>query len=115
MKISSYFVTLIFNIILGIGLVIAITTYKITANTEFVLSGAFAYIVALFVSLAIKVVDQREKVVILRLCKFRSLKDLGLFFIIPVIDTLPYRKECNSQNLRWGISKHFLVIAINNY
>jgi uncharacterized membrane protein (UPF0136 family) len=115
MRISSSFATLIFNIIIGIGLVIAVTTYRVTANTEFVLNGAFAYVVALFVSFAIKDVEQREKVVILPLYKFRSLKDLELFFIIPVIDTVPYRKECSTQNLLWGISEHFLVIAINNH
>ncbi len=42
-------------------------------------------------------------------------KDLALFFIIPVIDTISDRKEYSTQNLRWGIREHFLVIAINNY
>jgi len=115
MRISSSFATLIFNIIFGIGLVITFTTYRVTVNTKFVLIGAFTYVVALFVSLAFKVVDQREKLVILRLCKFRSLKDPGLFFIIPVIDTISYLKECSTQNLRWGIREHFLVKAINNH
>ena len=82
MRKSSSFAALIFIIIFGIGLVIAFTTYRVTANTESVFIGAFAFVVALFVSLAIKVADQWEKVVILRLGKFRSLKGRGLFFII---------------------------------
>ena len=38
--------------------------------------------------LAIKVVDQWEKVAVLRFGRFRALKGPGLFFIIPVVDTL---------------------------
>ena len=41
-------------------------------------------------SLAIKVADQWDKAVILRLGKFRSLQGPGLFFIIPVIDSIAY-------------------------
>jgi regulator of protease activity HflC (stomatin/prohibitin superfamily) len=40
--------------------------------------------------LGIKVADQWERVVIFQLGKFRSLKGPGLFFIIPVIDAIPY-------------------------
>ncbi len=38
--------------------------------------------------LAIKVVDQWEKVAVLRFGRFRGLKGPGIFFIIPVVDTL---------------------------
>jgi len=48
------------------------------------------FFVALVVSNSIKVANQWEKVVVLRLGHFRSLKGPGLFFIIPVIDTIPY-------------------------
>jgi regulator of protease activity HflC (stomatin/prohibitin superfamily) len=44
----------------------------------------------LVVSSAIQVADQWDKVVILRLGHFHSLKGPGLFFIIPMIDTIPY-------------------------
>lgn len=53
--------------------------------------GVFAFVFALFVSLAIIVADQWERAVILRLGKFRSLKGPGLFLIIPIIDAIPYR------------------------
>jgi regulator of protease activity HflC (stomatin/prohibitin superfamily) len=89
MRKSSSFAVLIFIIIFGIGLVIAFTAYKVMANTESVLIGAVAFIIALFVSLSVKVADQWERVVILRLGKFRSLKGPGLFLIIPVIDNNP--------------------------
>ena len=55
-------------------------------NVQSAWIGVIAFVVALVVSLAIKVADQWDKAVILRLGKFRSLKGPGLFFIIPVID-----------------------------
>jgi regulator of protease activity HflC (stomatin/prohibitin superfamily) len=52
--------------------------------------GGVAFVIALLLSLPIKIADQWEKVVVLRLGKFRALKGPGLFFIIPIIDTIPY-------------------------
>jgi regulator of protease activity HflC (stomatin/prohibitin superfamily) len=50
--------------------------------------------VALFLgavsSSAVRVADQWSKAVVLRLGKFRALEGPGLFFIIPLIDTIPY-------------------------
>jgi SPFH domain / Band 7 family len=90
MRKTSLFGALIFIVILGIGGILAFTTFKITANIESAWIGAAAFVIALIVSLAIKVADQWERVVILRLGKFRSLEGPGLFFIIPVIDAIPY-------------------------
>ena len=80
---TSSFAALIFIVILGIG---AGLTYAVNA----VWIGIITVVIAVVVSAAIKVADQWEKVVILRLGKFRSLKGPGLFFIIPIIDTIPY-------------------------
>ena len=40
---------------------------------------------------AIKVANEWERLVVLRLGKFLALKGPGLIFIIPIIDTIPYR------------------------
>jgi regulator of protease activity HflC (stomatin/prohibitin superfamily) len=90
MRKSSSFALLIFIIIFGIGSVLAFTIYRATGNMDSQLIAVAAFVIALFVSLAIKVADQWERVVILRLGKFRSLEGPGLFFIIPIIDTVPY-------------------------
>src|ERR1700733_14088258 len=90
MRRSSSFSTLIFVVIFGIGGGFALAMYKATDNSESIWIGAIAFVIALAVSLAIKVADQWERVVILRLGKFRALKGPGLFFIIPVIDATPY-------------------------
>ena len=52
--------------------------------------GACTVVIAVIVSSAIQVADQWDRAVILRLGHFHSLKGPGLFFIIPVIDAIPY-------------------------
>ncbi|MCK9212083.1 MAG: slipin family protein [Ignavibacteriaceae bacterium] len=90
MRKNNPFAALIFIIILGIGVGLAFAMYNAAANTASVWIGVIAFVIALFVSLSIKVADQWERVVILRLGKFRALKGPGLFFIIPIIDAIPY-------------------------
>ena len=90
MRKSSSFAALIFFVIFGSGLGLAFAMYNATANVQSAWIGVMAFVVALIVSLSIKVADQWDKAVILRLGKFRALKGPGLFFIIPVIDAIPY-------------------------
>jgi regulator of protease activity HflC (stomatin/prohibitin superfamily) len=49
-----------------------------------------AVIIAALVSASIKVAAQWSRVVVLRLGRFRSLSGPGLFFIVPIIDTIAY-------------------------
>jgi regulator of protease activity HflC (stomatin/prohibitin superfamily) len=90
MRKGSSFAALIFIVILGIGVGLAYTTYRVSASAESLWIGGVAFVIALVLSSAIKIADQWEKAVILRLGKFRALKGPGLFFIIPVIDVIPY-------------------------
>ena len=90
MRANSSFATLIFVVILGIGGGLAFFTYSPAAHTESIGIGVIAFVIAVIASLAIKVADQWDKAVILRLGKFHALKGPGLFFIIPVIDAIPY-------------------------
>jgi regulator of protease activity HflC (stomatin/prohibitin superfamily) len=90
MRKTSSFSALLFIVIIAIGGGLTLATYRATANAQSAWIGIIAFVIALVVSLAIKVADQWERVVILRLGKFHSLKGPGLFFIIPVIDVIPY-------------------------
>jgi regulator of protease activity HflC (stomatin/prohibitin superfamily) len=47
-------------------------------------------VIAVIAACAIRVADQWDKAVILRLGKFHALKGPGLFLIVPVIDAIPY-------------------------
>jgi regulator of protease activity HflC (stomatin/prohibitin superfamily) len=44
------------------------------------------FLLAIFIASAIKIADQWEKAVVLRMGKFKGLKGPGLFLIIPIID-----------------------------
>ena len=87
---SSSIAAVVFIIILAAGGAVAVAIYGSAAITSGAWVGVVALVIAFGVSLAIKVADQWEKVVILRLGKFRALEGPGLFFIIPVIDSTPY-------------------------
>ena len=89
-KINSLAV-LIFIVILAIGAGLSYALYPMSGNhVESVWIIIIALVIASIVSSATKVADQWEKAVVLRLGNFRSLKGPGLFFIIPVIDAIPY-------------------------
>jgi regulator of protease activity HflC (stomatin/prohibitin superfamily) len=90
MKTTNYFAFLVFFVILGIGVGTTYVIYGAQAKTEGTLIDLISLAVALIVAYSIKVADQWEKAVVLRLGGFHSLRGPGLFFIIPVIDTIPY-------------------------
>src|SRR5665647_2547463 len=90
MKTTNYFALLIFFVILGIGVGISYSIYGSQANTEGMVIDVISFLIALIVSNSIKVADQWEKAVVLRLGGFHSLKGPGLFFIIPIVDMIPY-------------------------
>jgi len=90
MRTTNYFAVLIFFVILGIGVAIASSSFGVQANTEGTLIVVIFFFIALIISSAVKVADQWEKAVVLRLGRFHSLRGPGLFFIIPIIDTIPY-------------------------
>ena len=46
-------------------------------------------VISLLIGASIKIADQWEKAVVLRMGKFNGLKGPGLFFIIPIIDQVP--------------------------
>jgi len=90
MKNNSSFAVLIFFVILGIGAALSYTLFRVSADVGGIWVLVCTLFVAIVISSAIKVADQWNKVVVLRLGRFHSLKGPGLFFIIPVIDNIPY-------------------------
>jgi len=86
----NLFPKLIFCVILGAGIAVAYFLNGLSVHPESGWIVAIAAFLALLVSSSIKVADQWDRAVILRLGKFRALKGPGLFGIIPIIDTVPY-------------------------
>jgi regulator of protease activity HflC (stomatin/prohibitin superfamily) len=91
MRRFNAFSSLIFFLILAVGAGLAYSSYSGPDDSgRMVGIILFTFIVAITVSSAIKIADQWEKAIVLRLGKFRAIKGPGLFFIIPVIETVPY-------------------------
>jgi regulator of protease activity HflC (stomatin/prohibitin superfamily) len=87
---SNAFATVVFLVIFGAGVAVAYLTYGAVVGGPTVAIGAGAALLAAFVAVSIKIADQWEKVVVLRLGEFRALRGPGLFFIIPIVDAIPY-------------------------
>ncbi|MCU0473936.1 MAG: slipin family protein [Bacteroidales bacterium] len=90
MKAKSSFSVLIFFVILAIGLAWAYLGFGFGQGTGAMWVTAIFFLVAILVSSAIKIADQWEKAVVLRLGRFHSLRGPGLFLIIPIIDSVAY-------------------------
>ena len=90
MRTPSAFPVLVFVAILGIGAGLTYATFGISDYVGSAWIGVCTLVIAVVVSSAIRIANQWEKAVILRLGHFRSLNGPGLFFIIPIVDTIPY-------------------------
>jgi regulator of protease activity HflC (stomatin/prohibitin superfamily) len=90
MRPSSPIGSLLFLVLILIGGGIAALVYDPKAQLESISISILFFVVATVVSLAIKVANQWDRAVVLRLGRFHSLKGPGLFFIIPVLDAIPY-------------------------
>jgi regulator of protease activity HflC (stomatin/prohibitin superfamily) len=91
MRRINFFAGLILVGILIIGAVLSYISFTISDNpVGSIWIAIIAFVTAIVVSSAVKVADQWEKAVVLRLGRFRSIKGPGLFFIIPIIDFISY-------------------------
>ena len=90
MRTPSAVPVLVFFLILGIGIGLAYAAYETSSYAASAWIGACSLLIAVIVSSAIRIANQWERAVILRLGHFHSLDGPGLFFIIPVVDAIPY-------------------------
>ena len=81
---------LVFVVIVGLGAGLAFLVNSFAGNVSAVGIGVTAFVLASIASASIRVADQWDRAVILRLGKFHALKGPGLFFLIPVVDSIPY-------------------------
>lgn len=90
MQSQSLFSTFLFFIIILVGGGIAYTVSSGYDSYAGYCVFIASLIVASIVSASINVANQWDRAVVLRLGNFRALKGPGLFFIIPIIDTIAY-------------------------
>jgi len=90
MQKTSSFPALLFVLILAAGVALTYAGYGTFSQPASVVALAVTVIVAAIVARAVRVAAAWERVVVLRLGKFRALRGPGVFGIIPIIDTIPY-------------------------
>jgi regulator of protease activity HflC (stomatin/prohibitin superfamily) len=84
------FALLIFIVIAAIGGGLAYACFRATGSPQSIWIAIIGIAMASVLALSIKVADQWEKAVVLRLGKFHALEGPGLFFIIPIVDSIAY-------------------------
>jgi regulator of protease activity HflC (stomatin/prohibitin superfamily) len=87
---NNPFPLVVFILIFLAGLGVAYSAYSPETYGESLSIGIAALLVATLAAAAVKIADQWKKAVVLRLGRFRAVAGPGLFFIIPIIDTIPY-------------------------
>jgi len=90
MKTGSSMAALFFFLVVlfGTGLALLVSNDMSASASHIIL--VISLIVAIFVAWATKVANQWDRAVVLRLGKFQALRGPGIFFIIPIIDYIPY-------------------------
>ncbi|HVM83995.1 MAG TPA: slipin family protein [Candidatus Binatia bacterium] len=81
---------LIFTVIMVIGLAFAYGPATSGGQPQAVGILVVTLLIASIASNAVKVANQWERVIVLRLGRFRSLEGPGLFFIVPIIEIVAY-------------------------
>ena len=90
MRPASSLAILVFIIIVAVGAVLTYAMYGISASWGSNWLSIAALVVATVAVFAVKVADQWDRVVVLRLGRFHALRGPGLFLIVPIVDTTPY-------------------------
>lgn len=90
MQQNRSFALVVFVIILTAGLGLAYLTSGVLGNGVASFLGVAVFVLAMLACSAIQIANQWDRAVVLRLGQFHSLRGPGIFFIIPVIDSIPY-------------------------
>ena len=87
---KSSFSILVFFVILFIGAALAFTMHISFSGYASYFVFAITFFLSYVVSASINIANQWDRAIVLRLGHFHALKGPGLFFIIPIIDTVPF-------------------------
>jgi regulator of protease activity HflC (stomatin/prohibitin superfamily) len=82
--------TLLFIVIAGAGIGIGVAMHGYVPEWACYTTGALGLLVAVVISAALQIANQWDRAVVLRLGRFQALRGPGLFFIVPVVDTIVY-------------------------
>jgi len=105
----------IFLVVLAITAGISVMVYQVNQGTGSLL-GVLSFFFALAVAVAIRIANQWERAVILRLGRYSRTKGPGLYFIIPIIDqaiTIDTRILTLDIPKQQAITKDNVPVAVN--
>ena len=80
----------VFFIIALLGSGVAYLVYASVGPAAAVWVEAIVLTFAILLAAAIKIASQWDRAVVLRLGRFQALRGPGLFFIVPIVDSIPY-------------------------
>jgi regulator of protease activity HflC (stomatin/prohibitin superfamily) len=90
MRTQSAIPPLVFLVIFAVSLIIAYGVRSAPDYGASITIGIVGLIVAGVVASSVQVANQWQRAIVLRLGRFTAMKGPGIFFIIPIIDTIPY-------------------------
>lgn len=90
MRSSNAIPALVFVVIFGAGLGLAYSPHAGFDAAPSMTIIVLSLVIASVVSASIKIANQWERAIVLRLGRFLSMRGPGLFFLIPVVDTIAY-------------------------
>jgi regulator of protease activity HflC (stomatin/prohibitin superfamily) len=80
----------VFVLLLVISIILAVALDSLGVPDGWIAAGVIILnLVGLYILFALRVANQWEKAIVLRLGRFRGLKGPGPFWIVPVVDTIP--------------------------
>lgn len=80
----------VFSLILAVGFGLAYLAYAAGNWTASAWIASLALLCAALAGAAVKIASQWERAVVLRLGRFQALRGPGMFFIIPIVDSIAY-------------------------
>ncbi|HEY6915293.1 MAG TPA: slipin family protein, partial [Paludibacter sp.] len=81
---------LLFVLITALGICVAYAVNGDLSSSSSLTIVTFFFVVGVLVAWSTKVASQWSRAIVLRLGKYHSLRGPGIFFIIPIIDSIPY-------------------------
>jgi regulator of protease activity HflC (stomatin/prohibitin superfamily) len=90
MRKTSSFAVLLFCVIVALASTVAYAVYDPRAPAMSFAIVVVAAAIGVLVLVAVKVANPWDRAVVLRLGRFRALRGPGVFFIVPIIDAIPY-------------------------
>lgn len=90
MRPTNGIAALFFILIFGAGAGAAVAMYNASPTWPSYVVGGVAFLLAAIVASSIKIANQWDKAVVLRMGRFEALRGPGLFFIVPIVDSIVY-------------------------